>query len=123
MEAYIYQLFGIDKITPKIRNQLVDYLDNYHYTYGGIYDALRYFYEVKGGDKEKAYEGIGIVPYMYAEAKKYYSKLRMAQGKNENKRFEDYKPGFDKTIRIAPPRREPIRRKQFSFLEEDLPAE
>lgn len=32
-------------------------------------------------------------------------------------------PNFDETIKIKPPHREPIKSKQFSFLEEDLPIE
>ena len=30
---------------------------------------------------------------------------------------------FDETIKIKPPHREPVKSKQFSFLEEDLPIE
>ena len=60
LENYIKTLFGLNKLTPKIRNQLIDYIDNYHYTYSGIHGALTYFYEVEGGNKEKAYEGIGM---------------------------------------------------------------
>lgn len=38
----------------------------------GIYFALRYFYDIKHGDKEKAHGGIGIVPYVYNESAKYW---------------------------------------------------
>ena len=123
LENYIKTLFGLNKLTPKIRNQLIDYIDNYHYTYSGIHGALTYFYEVEGGDKAKAYEGIGIVPYVYSRAREYYEKLSIAKSKNENKNINDYMPNCDETIKIKPPHREPVKSKQFSFLEEDLPIE
>ena len=40
----------------------------------GIFFALKYFYEVKQGDWEKGYEGIGIVPYIYTESCNYWAK-------------------------------------------------
>lgn len=38
----------------------------------GIYFALRYFYNVKKGDGDRAEGGIGIVPYIYDESCKYW---------------------------------------------------
>lgn len=38
----------------------------------GIYFALRYFYNVKKGNGERAEGGIGIVPYIYDESCKYW---------------------------------------------------
>lgn len=40
----------------------------------GIYMTLKYWYEVKNNPIEKAKGGIGIVPYVYDEAKEYWSK-------------------------------------------------
>ena len=42
------------------------------FTNKGIYFTLKYFYEIKGGDWKKGYEGIGIVPYIYKEATEYW---------------------------------------------------
>ena len=41
----------------------------------GIYFCLRYFYDVKNGDKEKSEGGIGIVPYIYTEGCEYWARL------------------------------------------------
>lgn len=49
-------------------------------TYRGIYLTLKYWYEVKNNPIEKANGGIGIVPYVYEEAKKHWQ---------ENKPVED----------------------------------
>lgn len=41
----------------------------------GIYFALRYYYDVQHGDKEKALGGIGIVPNLYRESAQYWTDL------------------------------------------------
>jgi len=46
----------------------------------GIYFTLKYFYEVKNGSWDKAHGGIGIVPYIFNEAKEYW--LTQEQKKN-----------------------------------------
>ena len=38
----------------------------------GIYFCLKYFYEIKGNSWDKGNGGIGIVPYIYDEAKSYW---------------------------------------------------
>ena len=40
----------------------------------GIFFALKYFYEVKHGNWDKGYEGIGIVPYIYVDSCRYWAK-------------------------------------------------
>lgn len=42
------------------------------YTAKGMYLTLRYFYDVKKGDKEKANGGIGIIPFIYKDAENYW---------------------------------------------------
>lgn len=39
----------------------------------GIYFAIRYYFDVKHGDKAKAQGGIGIVPYVYAESCQHWA--------------------------------------------------
>lgn len=38
----------------------------------GVYFTLKYFYEIKGNDWNKGHGGIGIVPYVFADAKAYW---------------------------------------------------
>ena len=38
----------------------------------GIYFTLKYFYEIKGNNWEKGHGGVGIVPYVFADAKAYW---------------------------------------------------
>lgn len=45
----------------------------------GIFFTLKYFYELKHGDWNKGYEGIGIVPYVYREAVLYWQDIENKQ--------------------------------------------
>ena len=38
----------------------------------GIYFTLKYFYQIKGNPWEKGHGGIGIVPYVFEDAKAYW---------------------------------------------------
>lgn len=79
LETYIRQLFNMSTINSKIQRQIKSYMKEYSYTYSGIHKTLKYFYEVKGGSVEKANGGIGIVPYIYDDAYRYYYNLWEAQ--------------------------------------------
>jgi hypothetical protein len=67
---YIERLFH-KKIDYKIRNQLTSYIEHKKYSYKDIYNALYYFFDIKGNSIAKANGGIGIVPYVIEEAKEY----------------------------------------------------
>lgn len=56
---------------PKITTQRSS-LKKKGFTDKGIYLSLCYYYNVMKGDPEKAEGGIGIVPYIYEEAEKYW---------------------------------------------------
>lgn len=58
------------------------------------------------------------MPFVYQDAYNYYYSLWLAQQRNENKDLSYYKP---KTIevKITSPEREPLKRKRFTFLDED----
>lgn len=121
LEAYILQLFKIEYITPKIRKQIESYIKENNYTYSGIHKALVYFFEIKGNTTDKANGGIGIVPYTYEAAYRYYYALWEAQQKNENKvqKIQEYVPKVIE-IRIQNPERKVKKRRNlFSFLDEE----
>lgn len=112
------KLFNITYIDPKVRKQIKTFIDEYHYTYSGIHKALVYHYEIKGGAVEKANGGIGIVPWVYQNAYRYYYALWEAQQKNIDKKVEEYIPTI-KEIVIPTPERPVKKRKLFSFLDEE----
>lgn len=121
LENYIKKLLHQDFINPKVRNQLREYIDVYHYTYSGMLKSLQYFYEIKKNNTEKMNQGIGIIPYCYEDARKYFYAIFLAQTKNIDKDIDEYKLKANQTdgIIIPPPQREPIRSNKFSFLEGD----
>jgi len=63
--------------------------------------SLKWFYEIKHADKESSNGRIGIIPYIYEDAKKYYYNLYLAQQRNKN--IQNYRLEV-KEIVIASPR-------------------
>ena len=117
LENYIMKLFNTNFVDPMIQKQIKQFIEEYNYTYSGIRKALIYFYEVKRGSLEKANGRIGIVPYVYKQAYRYYYALWEAQQKNVNKNIELYVPKVRK-ITISVPERKIKKRNLFSFLDE-----
>ena len=85
---YLKQLFG--KPGQKVWRQLKQYKEEYNYTYSGIHKTLIWWYEIKHNNIEDANGGIGIVPYIYEDATKYYYALYLAQLMNQEKDIEHY---------------------------------
>lgn len=118
LERYIMKLFNIDYVNQRIKRQINDYIKQYNYSYSGIRKSLVYWYEVKGNSIDKANGGIGIVPYIYQDAYRYYYALWEAKQKNSNKDIESYK-SKEIVIHIPAPQRNIKKRKLFTFLDEE----
>lgn len=56
----------------KLRSQWMNYTKQKTKTAKGIYLAVRYFYEVIRGDKEKSQGGIGIISFIYEDSCSYW---------------------------------------------------
>ena len=80
--------------------------------------ALIYFYEIKGNSYEKANGGIGIIPYTYDAAYKYYFAFLLANQKNSELDIRNYEIKQEK-IKRHPPKRKVNKKKKFSFLDID----
>jgi len=118
LEQYVMELFKLNVISPKIKRQIESFHDEYHYTYTGIKKALVYHFEVKKGDIKQANGGIGIVPYVYDQARNYYYQIWQAQQKNNDKVLNDYIPDVV-NIKIKNPQKHPKKRKLFEFLDRE----
>ena len=101
LELYIKKLFNLDTLSAKIRKQIKDYREDYNYTYSGMLKTLYWWYEIKGNTTELANEGIGIVPFVYDDACKYYYSIYLAKLANDAR--ETYQPVVT-TIEIGSPR-------------------
>lgn len=115
LDNYIIKALKIDYIDAKIRLQLNNYRDINQYTYKGMLKALTYFHEVKGN----TLTGVGIIPYVYEQAQKYYTMLWMTQQTNEAKPIEQYEAPNEVVICIPEPQ-SPLRSKRrlFNFIDE-----
>lgn len=65
------EVFGPKYDYQKIERQSKSFMEKFHYTRQGIYNAVKYWFGVKGNSAEKANGGIGIVPWIYEEAQEY----------------------------------------------------
>jgi hypothetical protein len=70
--AYICELYGIDTPTGWMLKQIKDFKEQFNYTYKGIKTTLHYFFEIQEGNDVSNSVGIGIVPFVYEEAKRFY---------------------------------------------------
>lgn len=118
LEKYILKLFNIDFLNPRIKKQISEYVNVYHYSYSSIQKALVYFFEIKGNSIEKANGGIGIVPYIYDEARNYFYILWLAEENNKDKNIIDYKPQVIE-VKMQPPIKKVKRKRLFSFLDDE----
>lgn len=118
LDEYIMKLFNYDYVPPRAKKQINDYIKEYNYTYTGMLKALVYFYEIKGGDIEKAHDSIGIIPYIYQDAYNYYYNLWLAKQRNEQKDMSQYIPEIIE-VKIPVPQRKINKRKLFTFLDDE----
>ena len=70
VSEYICQIFNLKAPGPQNYGLLKKYVNEEGYTYKGIFQALKFFYEVQGNSIKKGNERIGIVPYVYDEAQR-----------------------------------------------------
>ena len=113
---YIKELYGEDYNFISIQKQVESYIKQYNFTYSGMLKTLKWFYEINHGSKEDSNGRVGIIPYVYEDAKKYYYNLYLAQQRNKditNYRLET------KEIVIASPRMYVAPQKLFNLGDDD----
>lgn len=76
---YISEIFHLKSPGPANLSMIKKYHTENNYSYKSMYYALKYYFEIQHGSVEKAHERIGILPYIYDDAKKYYKKLESEQ--------------------------------------------
>lgn len=84
LERYILKLFHKDRLGALITKQIRDFRKQYNYSYSGIHKTLIWWFEIKGNSTEMTNGGIGIVPFVYDDACKYYYSLFLAQLANQD---------------------------------------
>ena len=112
---YIKQKFGLQTISAKITRQITDYKKQYNFSYSGMLKALTWWFDVKHNTLEGTNGGIGILPYIYNDAKTYYYGLYLAQMANQDKILKIEV----EEIEIAPPQAYVRPPKLFNIGEEE----
>ena len=72
---YTYTLYN-NHIAPRVFSQIKQFRKK-GYTWTGMIRALEWFYIVKHNDIAKSNYSIGIIPYVYSDAQKYYDSLNI----------------------------------------------
>jgi hypothetical protein len=77
--AFICDIYRLEVPNGMILKQIKEFKEDLHYKYKGMELALRYFYETMGNSVQEG-SGIGIIPYVYEDAKKHYiTKLKVQE--------------------------------------------
>lgn len=89
---YIKELYNFSTLPILFVTQLNKFRkdENNPLTSIGMYYTLKYYYEILGNQVLED-KGIGIIPYYYDQASKYYSKVFDLEEKAELFQFEDKK--------------------------------
>lgn len=89
--AYIQVLLGADNCDwGLITAQLSRMVKEYNYTYSGIEGTLRWYYEIEHHEIQEWNNVVGLVPFIYSQAKQYYLKINQAIAANEGKNINDF---------------------------------
>ena len=117
LNAYICQLLWYEEVTAKIAKQIEKYHKELGFTYSGMLKSLKYHYEINKNSTVQANGGIGIIPYVYDEAKNYYYSIALAHYYNQE--INDVKSYEEKTYNIASPQNKKKTPKLFKLEEEN----
>lgn len=114
LNDYIKQIYQIEQLSPLMRKQVKRFHDELGFTYSGMCGALAYFYNVQGHTTEKA-RGVGILEYIYEEAKQYYVNLAKINLANEGVDFSIP----TRVVSIQPPQPQKKKKRFFRLFEGD----
>lgn len=96
---YIKQLYGKQYNYILIKKQVETFYKQ-GYSFNGMKLSLKWFYEIKHHSTEES-NGIGIIPYVFNDAKKYFYNLYLSQ--KENAKIKNYKTS-ERIITIPSPK-------------------
>lgn len=68
---YICKLYNLQVPNGWILKQIKEYKEQFNYSYLGMKTTLHYFFEIQGNEI-KDDQGVGIIPFVYEEAKQFY---------------------------------------------------
>ena len=110
--AYIRKVLEEDEIPSNIYAMSQKIMTKYGYSFTEMKDTLVYANEIKG--KELTGDIVGIIPYLYTEAQRYYEEIKNIEKNNNGKDVDKFYK--EKVIKIRPKKRVP---KQLNFEDEE----
>lgn len=120
LRKFLSELYNLDNSSASLNakmRQAENMVVKNGFTYSGIRGSLTYFFLVKKNSPEND-NYLGIVPYIYEEAKEYYRKIKEANRKNElNKELIKSKPVISQVKVKTIEKNDKI--SKFSFLDEE----
>ena len=82
MKSYIAKLYDGNVNWPLVMKQLKSMQEDYGYKNSGILYTLKYAHDIK--EMQFTGNSIGIVPYLYNEARQFYSQLSSVRKSLDN---------------------------------------
>ena len=79
----VKSIYGKDYNFVMINKQATNFIKQYGYTWSGMTGCLHWFYNINHGSLEEGNGGIGIIPFIYEDVKKYYQDIYKAQERNK----------------------------------------
>lgn len=80
---YVKHIYGANYNYMMINKQAESFIKEYGYTWSGMAGTLHWFYDINHGSVEDGHGGVGIIPYVYDQAKEYYLTISKAEEKNK----------------------------------------
>lgn len=99
LEQYVKNLFGLNQLTYLLQEQISQYTSKNGWAPSTVQKVLDYFYRIEGNEPNKEKPSIGIVPYVFDEAKAFYKSLFDLQQEAQGRVIEQR----TKTVRFIPP--------------------
>lgn len=98
---YAKQLLEVETLPTSFFAILSNEMTKYGYTYSGVYQTLKYLYDIK--EREISDNILGLVPYYYDEAQAFFAEVQKVAEKNAEKNVNSmYK---EKVVVIKPKER------------------
>ncbi len=110
LNEVLLHVFGKNEVNwGAVQQQVKKYQEEYNYTLNGIARTLYYVFSIKKLSFKNA-DGIGITPFYYKEAKKYYEKLNKAKSNAQGTLLYNIKE-----VEILPPHKTGTKKKSFDL--------
>jgi hypothetical protein len=119
LSEYICKIFRLKAVGPMNNVMIKKFINERGYTYIGIYQALKYFYEIKNNNIDKSEERIGIVPFVYDDAQNYFRYKSYRETKIEKSGIEKEDEAEPTVVIVKMPKPKEEKKSELDLLFEE----